>query len=61
MFNKLKKSIPMNDDELIDALEKTAESKTFAAKRLAKWFSVDVTIKIFGHIIWEYHFPPQEK
>lgn len=51
----------MNDDELIDALEKTAESKTFAAKRLAKWFSVDVTIKIFGHVIWEYHFPPQEK
>lgn len=29
------------------------------AKGLAKWFSVSVTIKIFGVTIWEYHFPPK--
>lgn len=29
------------------------------ARGLAKWFSVDITIKIFGVTIWEYHFPPK--
>lgn len=35
------------------------EQKVSEAKGLAKWFSVDVTIKIFGVTIWEYHFPPK--
>ena len=30
------------------------------AKGLAKWFSVDIVIKVFGVVIWEYHFPPKE-
>lgn len=30
------------------------------AKGLAKWFAVDITIRLFGVIIWEYHFPPQK-
>lgn len=29
------------------------------AKGLAKLFSVDVCIKIFGVTIWEYHYPPK--
>lgn len=29
------------------------------AKGLAKFFAVDIAIKIFGVVIWEYHFPPQ--
>ena len=29
------------------------------AKGLAKWFAVDITIKVFGVTIWEYHFPPK--
>lgn len=29
------------------------------AKGLAKWFAVDIIIKIFGFTIWEYHFPPK--
>ena len=29
------------------------------AEGLAKWFSVDIRIKIFGRTIWEYHFPPR--
>lgn len=29
------------------------------AKGLARFFAVDITIKIFGVIIWEYHFPPK--
>lgn len=31
------------------------------AKGLAKWFAVDIVIKIFGVTIWEFHFPPKEK
>lgn len=30
------------------------------AKGLAKWFAVDIVIKIFGVTIWEYHFPPKK-
>mgnify|MGYP006988871110 FL=1 len=30
-----------------------------SAKGLAKWFSVDIEIKIFGVSIWSYHFPPK--
>lgn len=29
------------------------------AKGLAKWFSLDVTIKVLGVTIWEFHFPPK--
>lgn len=29
------------------------------AKGLAKFLAVDITIKIFGVTIWEYHFPPK--
>ena len=33
--------------------------KVDQAKGLARWFSVDVKIAIFGVTIWEYHFPPK--
>lgn len=29
------------------------------AKGLAKFFAVDIVIKIFGVTVWEYHFPPK--
>lgn len=32
---------------------------TAQAKGLAKWFSVDISIKIFGVEILSYHFPPK--
>lgn len=31
------------------------------ARGLARWFSIDIKIKIFGVTIWEYHFPPQNQ
>lgn len=34
---------------------------TMQAKGLAKFFEVDICIKIFGFKILEYHFPPKEK
>lgn len=30
------------------------------AKGLAKWFAIDLTIKLFGVVIYEYHFPPKK-
>lgn len=30
-----------------------------SARGLAKWFSVHVEIKIFGHVVWSYTYPPQ--
>lgn len=33
--------------------------KVEEAKGLAKFFAVDIVIKVFGVVIWEYHFPPQ--
>lgn len=32
--------------------------KVEEAKGLAKFFAVDIVIKVFGVVIWEYHFPP---
>ena len=30
------------------------------AKGLAKWFSVKIEIRMFGHLIWSYQWPPQQ-
>lgn len=30
-------------------------------KGLAKYFEVDITIKLFGVVIYEFHFPPKLK
>lgn len=29
------------------------------AKGLGKYFQLDVTLKLFGQVIWEWHFPPK--
>lgn len=29
------------------------------AKGLAKFFECDVVIRLFGVVIWEWHFPPK--
>ena len=42
----------LNDSQKI---EKISE-----AKGLAKWFSVEITLKIFGQVIWHWVFPPQD-
>ena len=39
--------------------EKSKQRLVDDAKGLAKWFAVDIVIKIFGLTIWEYHFPPK--
>lgn len=41
--------------------EKRKQTLVSDAKGLAKWFSVSVTIKIFGHVVWSWTFPPEEK
>lgn len=41
--------------------EKTKQTLIADGKGLAKWFSVDISIKMFGQTIWEYHFPPKSE
>lgn len=31
------------------------------AKGLARWFTLDFSLKIFGHEILGYHFPPKSQ
>lgn len=51
--------IPMNDKERVDASVLSEQSKIYAAEKLAPLFEVDVTIKIFGRVIFSWHFPPR--
>ena len=30
-----------------------------SALSISKWFEVDLTIKVFGKVIWSYHYPPK--
>lgn len=43
----------------VDSSTMKKTSKIYAASRLAKFFSIDLTIKIFGYPIIEWHYPPQ--
>lgn len=45
--------------QAIDASVEKKSSKVYAASRLAKFFSIDLTIKIFGYPLIEWHYPPQ--
>lgn len=49
-----------NDAAQIDASVASETSKVYAAKKLAGFFEIDLTIKIFGHVIYEWHFPPKK-
>lgn len=31
------------------------------AKGLGKFFQLDVTLRLFGQIVWEWHFPPKSQ
>ena len=52
--------IPLNVKERIDASVMSEQSKIYAAEKLAPLFEIDVTIKIFGRVIFSWHFPPQK-
>ena len=51
--------IPLNDKECFDVSDLSENSKIYASEKLASLFEVDVTLKIFGHVIWKWHFPPK--
>lgn len=38
---------------------KEQQEMTVNAKRLAKWFKIEVTISIFGKVIIHWVYPPQ--
>lgn len=49
MFNKLKIIAMTKEKEMV-----------LRAKKLSKWFEIDLTIKIFGVVVFQWHYPPQE-
>ena len=51
--------IPLNDKERIEASVCSKESKIYAAKRLSNFFEIDLTLKIFGVVVFSWHFPPK--
>lgn len=56
--NVRSETIEPNEAEKIEASVASKESKLYAARKLSSFFEVDVTIKMFGHIVWSWHFPP---
>lgn len=38
---------------------KTRNQKISLAKRLFRYFEIDITIKMFGVIVWRWRFPPK--
>ena len=57
---KTSRPLPPSDEARIEESLVTKSSKLFAAKRLSKWFEIDVTIKMFGVTVFSWHFPPQK-
>lgn len=49
-----------NDANRIDSNAESTDSKIYASKKLARFFEVEVTLKIFGQVIWHWVFPPQK-
>lgn len=54
-------SLSSNDAEKIEASVASESSKIYAAEKLAQFFEVVVTLKIFGHVVFQWQFPPQSK
>lgn len=53
----------MNDkqiDDAINVIAQTKESRIFAARRLARWFEISITIKMFGKVLFQWTYPPVE-
>lgn len=61
MYVELKDILPMFFlAQSFNVMDKSMQNEAVAsAKGLAKFFAIDITIKIFGQTIWEYHFPPK--
>lgn len=52
--------IPCNDKENIEASVASEKSKLYASRKLASLFELDVTLKLFDHVVWSWHFPPKK-
>lgn len=47
-------------NEVSRELTKKDLRKVNTARGLAKWLSIDITISIFGVVVFQWHFPPQD-
>lgn len=48
-----------DDSERIEKNVDSQESKIYASQKLAKFFELEVTLKVFGKVIWTWVFPPK--
>lgn len=48
------------DAERIESSAESQESKIYASRKLARFFEVEITLRIFGQVIWHWVFPPQK-
>lgn len=49
-----------SDNERIVRNVESEDSKIYAGKKLAPFFEVDLTLKMFGQVIFIWHFPPKK-
>lgn len=54
-----KYGIPANDAEKIEASVASESSKLYASRKLAEFFEVEVTIRLFGRLVYSWKFPPK--
>lgn len=57
--NQRAENCPGSDSERIDLNVDSKESKIYASQKLAKFFELEVTLKVFGKVIWSWVFPPK--
>lgn len=49
----------VSDAEKIEASAESVASKVYASKKLAKFFELEVNLRIFGQLVWSWKFPPK--
>lgn len=57
--NQRAEDIAESDSVRIEKSVDSQESKIYASQKLAKFFELEVTLKVFGKVIWTWVFPPK--
>lgn len=57
--NQRVENVAGSDSERIEMSVDSKESKIYASQKLAKFFELEVTLKVFGNVIWSWVFPPK--
>lgn len=49
-----------SDAERIQKSAESVDSKVYASRKLARFFELEVNLRIFGQLVWSWKFPPQK-